>query len=117
MIHDEAASAEDTDWPQIVALYELLLRVTSNPVVALGHAIAVAMAQGTRAGLDLLAGLDGDERITGDHRFHAVRGHLLETAGDHTAALRCYQAAAGGPPASRSSGTCKPAPPAWPRSD
>jgi len=93
-IHDEAPSAEQTDWPQIVALYELLLRVTSNPVVALNHAVAVAMAQGAQAGLDLLAGLDGDERITGDHRFLAVRGHLLEMAGDPAAALRCYQAAA-----------------------
>jgi len=93
-IHDEAPSTEETDWPQIVALYELLLRVTSNPVVALNHAVAVGMAQGARAGLDLLAGLDGDERITGDHRFHAVRGHLLEMAGDRAAALRCYQDAA-----------------------
>jgi predicted RNA polymerase sigma factor len=93
-IHDEAPSAEETDWPQIVALYELLLRVTRNPVVALNHAVAVAMAQGARAGLDLLAGLDGDERITGDHRFHVVRGHLLEMAGDRAAALHCYQDAA-----------------------
>jgi len=93
-IHDEAPNTEETDWPQIVALYELLLRVTSNPVVALNHAVAVAMAQGAQAGLDLLAGLDGDERITGDHRFHAVRGHLLEMAGDRAAALRCYQDAA-----------------------
>jgi RNA polymerase sigma factor (sigma-70 family) len=93
-IHDEAPSTEETDWPQIVALYELLLRVTGNPVVALNHAVAVAMAQGPEAGLDLLAGLDGDERITGDHRFHSVRGHLLEMAGDRAAALRCYQDAA-----------------------
>jgi len=93
-IHDEAPSAEETDWPQIVALYELLLQVTSNPVVALNHAVAVAMAQGAQAGLDLLAGLDGDERITRDHPFHAVRGHLLEMAGDRAAARRCYQDAA-----------------------
>jgi predicted RNA polymerase sigma factor len=76
-----------------VALYELLLRLSDNPVVALNHAVAVAMAQGAQAGLDLLAGLD-DERITGDHRFYAVRGHLLEMAGDRAAARRCYQAAA-----------------------
>src|SRR5215467_1662036 len=93
-IHDEAPSAEATDWAQIVALYELLLRVSDNPVVALNHAVAVAMAQGARAGLDLLAGLEAEERIAGDHRFHAVRGHLLEMAGDRAGALRCYQAAA-----------------------
>src|SRR5262249_51199719 len=78
----------------IVALYELLLRVSDNPVMALNHAVAVAMAREAQAGLDLLAGLDGDERIAQDHRFHAVRGHLLEMAGDRAAALRCYQAAA-----------------------
>jgi predicted RNA polymerase sigma factor len=93
-IHDEAPSAEATDWPQIVALYELLLRASDNPVVALNHAVAVAMAEGAQAGLALLAGLDGDERIAQDHRFHAVRGHLLELAGDRAAALACYQAAA-----------------------
>ena len=93
-IHDEAPSAEETDWPQIVALYEVLLRISDNPVVALNHAVAVAMAQGAQAGLALLAGLDGDERITEDHRFHSVRGHLLELAGDRAAAVRCYQEAA-----------------------
>jgi predicted RNA polymerase sigma factor len=93
-IHDEAPSTGKTDWPQIVALYEVLLRVASNPVVTLNYAVAVAMARGPQAGLDLLAGLAGDERIAGDHRFHSVRGHLLEMAGDRAAALRSYQDAA-----------------------
>jgi RNA polymerase sigma factor (sigma-70 family) len=93
-VHDEAPSAEATDWPQIMALYEVLLRVSDNPVVSLSHAVAVAMVRGPRAGLDLLAGLEADERIAAGHRLPAVRGHLLEMAGDLAAARDCYQAAA-----------------------
>jgi len=93
-IHDEAASAEGTDWPQIVALYELLLQVSDSPVTALNHAVAVAMTRGPRAGLDLLTGLEGDQRIVAGHRFHAVRAHLLELAGDQAAARRSYLEAA-----------------------
>jgi RNA polymerase sigma factor (sigma-70 family) len=93
-IHDEAPSAEATDWPQIVALYELLLRISDNPVVALNHAVAVAMVRGPHAGLDLLATLQADERIAGDHRLQAVRGHLLEMSGDRLAARDAYLEAA-----------------------
>jgi RNA polymerase sigma factor (sigma-70 family) len=93
-IHDEAPSAEATDWPQIMALYELLMRISDNPVVALNHAVAVAMVRGAPAGLDLLAKLEADDRVAEDHRLHAVRGHLLEMAGDHLAARDAYQAAA-----------------------
>jgi RNA polymerase sigma factor (sigma-70 family) len=93
-IHDEAASAEATDWPQIMALYELLMRTSDNPVVALNHAVAVAMVRGAPAGLDLLGKLEADERIAEDHRLHAVRAHLLEMAGDRAAARDSYQAAA-----------------------
>ena len=93
-VHDEAPSAEATDWPQILALYELLLRISGTPMVALNHTVAVAMVHGPGAGLDLLTELGTDERIAGDHRFHAVRAHLLERAGDHAAAHDAYQAAA-----------------------
>jgi RNA polymerase sigma factor (sigma-70 family) len=93
-IHDEAPSAEATDWPQIMALYELLLRVAANPMVALNHAVAVAMVRGPRAGLELLGNLSADERVAEDHRFYAVRAHLLEMAGEAAAARECYQAAA-----------------------
>ena len=93
-IHDEAPSAEATDWPQIVGLYELLMRISANPVVALNHAVAVAMARGPLEGLDLLDKLQADERITEDHRLHAVRAHLLEMAGDRAAARDSYLAAA-----------------------
>jgi predicted RNA polymerase sigma factor len=93
-IHDEAPSAEETDWPQIRALYELLLRISDNPVVRLNHAVAVAMATGPRAGLGLLEGLAADERLADDHRLHAVRGHLLEMAGETAAARAAYETAA-----------------------
>jgi RNA polymerase sigma factor (sigma-70 family) len=93
-VHDEAASAADTDWAEILALYELLERMAPNPMVTLNHAVAVAMVRGPRAGLDLLAALDADDRLAGHHRLAAVRGHLLEMAGDHAAARACYQAAA-----------------------
>jgi predicted RNA polymerase sigma factor len=83
-----------TDWPQIVALYELLLRIADNPAVRLDHAVAVAMVQGPRAGLELVDELQADDRIAADHRLHAVRGHLLEMAGECAAARDSYLAAA-----------------------
>jgi len=93
-VHDEAPSAEATDWPQIVALYELLRQTSDNPVVALNHTVAVAMARGPHEGLDLLGKLEADERIADDHRLHAVRAHLLEMAGDRAGAHDAYEAAA-----------------------
>jgi RNA polymerase sigma factor (sigma-70 family) len=93
-VHGEAPSAEATDWPQIVALYELLRQTSDNPVVALNHTVAVAMARGPHEGLDLLGKLEADERIADDHRFHAVRAHLLEMAGDRAGARDAYEAAA-----------------------
>jgi predicted RNA polymerase sigma factor len=93
-VHDEAPAAGTTDWPQIVALYELLMRISANPMVALNHAVAVAMVRGARAGLDLLEPLTVDERVAEDHRLHAVRAHLLEMTGDAAAARESYLAAA-----------------------
>jgi len=93
-IHDEAPSADVTDWPQIVALYGLLMKISDNPMVALNHAVAVAMARGAHAGLALLEELVDDDRVAEDHRLHAVRAHLLELSGDHLAARDSYQAAA-----------------------
>jgi RNA polymerase sigma factor (sigma-70 family) len=94
-IHDEAASAEETDWPQILALYNLLKRMSDNPMVALNHAIAAAMVHGARKGLDLLDALRSDPRIAEHHRLHAVQAHLLELAGDIEAAVQHYRTAAG----------------------
>lgn len=94
-VHDEADTAAATDWPQILALYDVLERLGDNPVVSLNRAIAAAMVHGPAVGLELLAKLDGDARIAGSHRLDAVRGHLHEKAGDLVAAVACYRAAAG----------------------
>jgi RNA polymerase sigma factor (sigma-70 family) len=93
-VHAEAAHADDTDWSQILALYQLLERLAPNPMVTLNHAVAVAMVRGPRAGLDLLETLDADDRMAGHHRLDAVRAHLLEMAGDHAAARSQYRLAA-----------------------
>jgi RNA polymerase sigma factor (sigma-70 family) len=93
-VHDEAPSAQATDWPQILALYEVLERVSPGPVVTLNRAVAVAMVHGPRAGLAVLGTLEGDQRLAHTHRLHAVRGHLLELAGDTLAARDEYQRAA-----------------------
>jgi predicted RNA polymerase sigma factor len=94
-VHDEAARCEDTDWPQILALYDLLKRMSDNPMVMLNHAIAAAMVHGPPAGLELLDALEGDGRLTGHHRLDAVRAHLLELAGQHETAIAHYRIAAG----------------------
>jgi predicted RNA polymerase sigma factor len=93
-IHDEAPTAEATDWPQILALYEVLERVSPGPVVTLNRAVAVAMVHGPRAGLALLGTIEADDRMTQTHRLDAVRGHLLELAGDVDAAREAYRRAA-----------------------
>jgi RNA polymerase sigma factor (sigma-70 family) len=93
-IHDEAPSAQHTDWPQIKALYELLLQTSDNPMVALNHAVAVAMADGPAAGLERVQMLAKEKQLAEDHRLHAVRAHLLEMTGDTAAAREAYLAAA-----------------------
>jgi RNA polymerase sigma factor (sigma-70 family) len=93
-IHDEAERADGTDWPQILALYEVLERVSPGPVVTLNRAVAVAMVDGPRAGLALLGTLDDDQRMTNTHRLEAVRAHLLEMAGDAEGARASYLLAA-----------------------
>ena len=93
-VHDEAARAEDTDWPQILSLYELLKRMSDNPMVMLNRAVAVAMVHGPEQGLELLKTLDADTRIAGHYRIDAVRAHLLEMVGDKDGAMAYYQKAA-----------------------
>lgn len=93
-VHDEAATAAETDWPQILALYGVLERIQPNPMVTLNRAVALAMVDGPQAGLKLLDSLD--ERLPGHHRLAAVRGHLLEMAGDRPAAIEQLRAAAVG---------------------
>ena len=93
-LHDEAPSFEDTDWPQILALYESLRAIADNPMVALNQAVASAMVHGPAAGLKQLEALDRDPRIAGHYRIDAVRGHLFEMAGDSARARAHYLAAA-----------------------
>jgi predicted RNA polymerase sigma factor len=91
-VHDQAASHASTDWPEVLALYGLLERMTGNPMVTLNRAVATAMAHGPDAGLALLDDL-GD-RLGDHHRLRSVRAHLLEQAGDTGAAAAEFQAAA-----------------------
>jgi len=93
-VHDEAPSNEQTDWPQVLALYQVLARVSPGPIVTLNRAVALAMVDGPRAGLALLGTLDGDDRMAHTHRLDAVRAHLLELAGDPAAARASYLQAA-----------------------
>ncbi|MEU8228301.1 DUF6596 domain-containing protein [Actinoplanes sp. NPDC048967] len=91
-LHDRAARVQDTDWPQILALYGLLDQLTGNPVVALNRAVAASMVHGPAEGLRLLATLD--ERLPGHYRLDAVRAHLYERSGDTGAAVTHYRIAA-----------------------
>jgi RNA polymerase sigma factor (sigma-70 family) len=93
-LHDEAPTAEKTDWPQILALYEVLMQASDNPVVALNHAVAAAMVHGPRVGLALLENVGANQRIAAAHRLHAVRANLLEMAGDPEGARDAYLRAA-----------------------
>jgi RNA polymerase sigma factor (sigma-70 family) len=93
-VHDEARSADETDWRQILALYEALETMSDNPMVSLNRAIAAAMVHGPHVGLEQLAVLDRDDRVRSHYRLDAVRGHLYERAGDKERALAHYRAAA-----------------------
>lgn len=93
-IHDEAPSTTETDWREITALYELLERIAPNPVFTLNRAVAVAMFKGPEAGLEVLAEVEQDPRLAASHRVPAVRGHLLELAGDSEAAADAFKTAA-----------------------
>ena len=93
-VHDEAATSDDTDWQQIVKLYALLERVAPNPIVTLNRAVAIGMTDGPRAGLAVLRTLEDDPRLAGHHRLDAVRAHLLDKAGETSAALDAYRTAA-----------------------
>jgi predicted RNA polymerase sigma factor len=93
-VHAEAPREADTDWPQILALYELLERISPNPMIRLNRSVAVAMVHGPHAALGLLATLDDDPNVADHHRLYAVRAHLLGMVGDRAAARASFQAAA-----------------------
>ena len=93
-VHDEAQNADETDWPQILAMYGVLAQLAPGPLVTLSRAVALAMVHGPKAGLALLGTLDSDDRMAQSHRLEAVRAHLLELAGDGVAARESYLRAA-----------------------
>jgi RNA polymerase sigma factor (sigma-70 family) len=93
-LHAEAPTAQDTDWRQILGLYELLERTAPNPAVTLNRAVAVAMVRGPEAGLELLSRIDARGELLGTHRLESVRAHMLELAGDRTGAAASYSRAA-----------------------
>jgi RNA polymerase sigma factor (sigma-70 family) len=93
-VHDEAASPEDTDWLQILGLYDLLNKIAPGPMVTLNRVVAVAMVHGARAGLEQLAEAQADPALAGHHRLAAVHAHLLDMAGDHEAARVQFRLAA-----------------------
>jgi RNA polymerase sigma factor (sigma-70 family) len=93
-VHAEAPTAIDTDWPQVLKLYDLLYTLAPSPVVTLNRAVAVAMVDGPRAGLASLDALSGDRRLASQHRLASVRAHLHEMAGDTQAAVAGYEDAA-----------------------
>jgi RNA polymerase sigma factor (sigma-70 family) len=93
-VHDEAARAEDTDWPQILGLYELLEGIAPGPMVTLSRVVALAMVDGPQAGLEELARADANPALAGHYRVDAVRAHLLEISGDREGARANYRRAA-----------------------
>jgi predicted RNA polymerase sigma factor len=93
-VHDEAASVDDTDWPEILGLYDVLERLAPGPMVSLNRAVAVAMVAGPAAGLEILSALEADGRLAGHHRLYSTRAHLLDRSGALAAALTCYREAA-----------------------
>jgi RNA polymerase sigma factor (sigma-70 family) len=93
-VHDEAARFDDTDWRQILGLYELLASVAPGPMVTLNRVVAVAMVDGPEVALEQLAAAETDPALAGHHRVAAVRAHLLDLAGDRAAARDHYRLAA-----------------------
>jgi RNA polymerase sigma factor (sigma-70 family) len=95
-VHDEAASVAETDWPQVLALYEVLKRISPGPMASLNSAVAAAMVHGPAAGLKQIAEIEGDGHWKQNHRLEAVRAHLLERAGEEEQAREAYRKAAAG---------------------
>ncbi|MFF1609628.1 RNA polymerase sigma factor [Amycolatopsis sp. NPDC058278] len=93
-VHDEAATAEETDWAEILTLYDLLRVVAPGPMVTLNRAVAFAQVHGPEAGLAELSELAGDPALANHHRVEAIRAHLLELSGDPAGAREAYSAAA-----------------------
>ncbi|UYM07661.1 RNA polymerase sigma factor [Solicola gregarius] len=93
-LHDEGSRAEDTDWRQILSLYDLLRISAPGPMVTLNRAVALARVAGPEAALAELADAEADPALVGHHRLESVRAHLLELSGDVDGARRSYLRAA-----------------------
>src|SRR5580700_9654418 len=89
-VHCQAARAEDTDWPQIVRLYDILERLQPSPIVSLNRAVAVAMASGPEAALEIVDRLAASSDLDGYHLLHAARADLLRRMGAWAAAAKSY---------------------------
>jgi RNA polymerase sigma-70 factor (ECF subfamily) len=92
-LHVRAANKDDTDWPQIVGLYEVLLRLQPSPVIELNHAVAVSMVDGAARALDLVDSLGARGQVSEYHLLHAARGRFLQQLARDTEALEAYRAA------------------------
>jgi len=92
-VHAEAATADETDWPQIAALYKELLRLSPSPVVALNHAVAVAMSQGLEPGLKQIEHVGAAGGLEQYHLYHAARADILRRLGRKAEAARAYEEA------------------------
>ena len=107
-VHDEADCGENTDWPQILGLYDVLDQLAPGPMVSLNRAVAVAMVAGPAAGLAVLADLAADGTLADHHRLMATRAHLLEMAGDRREHRVRTARRRSAPPACRNAGTSRP---------
>jgi RNA polymerase sigma-70 factor (ECF subfamily) len=92
-LHVRARKKEDTDWPQIVGLYEVLLRLQPSPVIELNHAVAVSMVDGAARALNLIDSLAARGGVSEYHLLHAARGHLLQQLGRSREAREAYESA------------------------
>jgi RNA polymerase sigma-70 factor (ECF subfamily) len=92
-LHVQRAKKEDTDWPQIVGLYEVLLRLQPSPVIELNHAVAVSMVDGAARALNLVDSLAARGEVSEYHLLHAARGHFLQQLGRVREAREAYQSA------------------------
>ena len=92
-VHAEAPTALQTDWPQILGLYDALLSTEPSPVVALNRAVAVALASGPAVALPLVTALLHDDSLQNYHLAHAAQADLFRRLGRHQEALGAYQRA------------------------
>ena len=92
-VHAEAATPSETDWQEIAGLYQELLRISSSPVIALNHAVAVAMSDGLEQGLTRIEEVGASGQLENYHLFHAARADILRRLGRKSESAEAYAAA------------------------